>query len=157
MTEERMRRNWKRMAATLLGVATASIAGASGASADTCRDWRREHMDWKIETVRRYLGAAPQTEVEAAVFEVLQREAYLTSCETSLRAARAEMLGWRLIERVPEEYGSAVLESVLECAGFEPDLRGLFDVRTATVAATPARPAAKARRSRPRFKGARRR
>ena len=38
--------------------------------------------------VKRYLGRAPQRELDEAVFELLQREAYLTSCDQSVRAAR---------------------------------------------------------------------
>jgi hypothetical protein len=88
---------------------------------------RYEPRDWKTEVVRRYLHGAPQREVDDAIFEMLQREAYLTSCDVSVAAARGELVGWRLVGRMPEEYGSAVLESVLERAGFDLGLRSLFD------------------------------
>ncbi len=34
------------------------------------------------------------------------------------------MVGWRLVGRTPDDYGGAVLESVLERAGLDMDLRG---------------------------------
>jgi hypothetical protein len=78
--------------------------------------------------VRLYLGGAPQRELDTALFEMFQREAYLTSCDTSVQAGRGDMVGWRLVGRPPEDYGSAVLESVLERAGFDVGLRSLFEV-----------------------------
>jgi hypothetical protein len=66
---------------------------------------------------------------------VLQREAYLTSCEISVDGGRQDLVGWRLVGRMPEEYGSAVVESVLERAGFATELRRHFQPRAARVAA----------------------
>jgi hypothetical protein len=106
---------------------TASVA------ADSCREWRDEHAHWKAETVHRVLSGAPQHELDSAVFELLQREAYLTSCEVSVQGGRADLVGWRLLGRSPDQYGSAVLESLLERGGFDLDLRHLF------AAAPPAR------------------
>jgi hypothetical protein len=108
------------LAAGLLG------AGSAEADNDSCREWWVEHAQWKTEAVRRYLRAAPQPEVDAAVFEVLQREAYLSSCDVSVRSARQELVGWRLVDRTPDEFGSAVVESVLERAGFDLGLREIF-------------------------------
>ena len=106
------------------------------ADIDSCRDWRGEHRYWKTQGLRRYLHDAPQRELDEAVFEVLQREAYLTSCELSVEGGRDDLVGWRLVDKLPEEYGSAVVESVLERAGFELELRKLFERRNARVAAT---------------------
>jgi len=94
---------------------------------DSCREWRGEHRSWKTEALRRYLHGAPQRELDEAVFEVLQREAYLTSCDVSVEGGRDELVGWRLVGRMPEDFGSAVAESVLARAGFELDLRELFE------------------------------
>ena len=91
------------LAASLLA---ASVAGAGN---DSCREWRHEHRLWKTETLRRYL-----------------REAYLTSCETSVAGGHDELVGWRLVGRTPEDYGSAVVESLLDRAGFDLELSGLF-------------------------------
>jgi hypothetical protein len=111
------------------------IVGASArADGDSCREWRGEHHSWKTEGLRRYLRGAPQRELDEAMFELLQREAYLTSCDVSVRGGRDELVGWRLVERLPEEYGSAVVESVLERAGFELELRQLFELRPARLA-----------------------
>ena len=107
-------------------VAALFTAGVAQAQTESCREWRGEHRIWKTETLRRSLRGAPQVEVDAAVFEVLQREAYLTSCETSIEGGRDALIGWRLVGRISDEYGIAVTESVLERAGFTLDLRVLF-------------------------------
>jgi hypothetical protein len=96
--------------------------------------------------MRRYLLGAPQRELDAAIFEMLQREAYLTSCDISVQGSRGVLVGWRLVGRSPDEYGSAVLEAVLERAGFDVGLREQLgdaviqpaaDVNTTTAAAPP--------------------
>jgi hypothetical protein len=120
----------------ILAAVSAALLGAGAAQAgDSCREWRGEHLAWKTEVVRRYLGGAPQRDLDAAIFEVLQREAYLTSCEVSVQGARADLVGWRIVGRTPEEYGSAVLESVLERGGFDLDLRRMFAAAPPVVAA----------------------
>jgi len=73
--------------------------------------------------VRGYLGGAPQSELDGALFELLQREAWLTACDLSVEGARAELVGWRLVGRSPDYYAAAVLESILAQGGFELDLR----------------------------------
>ncbi len=107
---------------------TALGAGAANASDSSCREWRDEHRHWKVVVVRRFLHGAPQRELDEAIFEMLQREAYLTSCDASVQVARAEMVGWRLAGRPIDDYGSVVIESILERAGFDVGLRSLFDV-----------------------------
>ena len=102
------------------------LAGAASADSESCREWRHEHRGWKTETLRRYLRGAPQRDVDDAVFETLQREAWLTSCDVSVRVGRDELVGWRLVGRNPDEYGSAVAESVLARAGFDVGLRDIF-------------------------------
>ena len=115
------------------------LASSAAAAEDSCREWRLEHRSWKTEALRRYLRGAPEREVDAAVFELLQREAYLTSCEISVEGGRDELVGWRLVGRTPEEYGSAVAESVLGRAGFDLSLRSLFEAVPSAVAAAPRR------------------
>jgi hypothetical protein len=117
------------------GLLAVFVAAGSATAGDSCRQWRSEHRDWKTEAIRLYLSGAPQREVDAALFELLQREAYLTSCEVSVEGARADLVGWRLVGRLPDEYGSAVLESVLERAGFDLDLRRLFEGEESGMAA----------------------
>jgi hypothetical protein len=131
---------------TLL-VALLFWAGGASAQPDSCRDWRNEHRQWKIETLRRSLHGAPQADIDAAVFELLQREAYLTSCETSLEGGRDDLIGWRLVGRLSDEYGTAVMESVLERAGFTLDLRVVFMPDPPRFAASPARNARRSHRS----------
>jgi hypothetical protein len=112
--------------ALVVAVALAGGAGTAWADSPSCREWRGEHLEWKAEVVHRYLGGAPQRAVDEAVFEMLQREAYLTACEIPVEMARWEMVGWRLSGRAPDEFGTAVLESVLDQAGFDVGLRAMF-------------------------------
>jgi hypothetical protein len=138
----KMKRGSKRLGGGIAGAAlAASMLVASGAVAgeDSCREWRLEHRGWKTEALRRYLRGAPEREVDAAVFELLQREAYLTSCEISVEGGRDDLVGWRLVGRTAEEYGSAVAESVLERAGFDLSLQSLFEPMPETLAAAPGR------------------
>jgi hypothetical protein len=118
-----------RFLVILTAAAALWLAGEAMAQGDACREWRREHESWKIETLRRHLHGAPQRAVDEAVFELLQREAYLTACPTSAGQARVELVGWRLVDRAPEAYASAVAESLLEQAGFDLSLAGLFEGR----------------------------
>ena len=136
-------------AACAAALAAALLTGGTArAGSDSCREWRREHCTWKAESMRRYLLGAPQRELDAAIFEMLQREAYLTSCDISVQGSRGVLVGWRLVGRSPDEYGSAVLESVLERAGFDVGLREQFgdelaeppaDANATTAAARPYR------------------
>ena len=111
--------------ATCLTAAAALLLGADGARAgtDSCREWQKEHCEWKARAIKRYLGGAAQRELDEAVFEILQLEAYLTSCDVSGRSSRSTMVGWRLVGRATDEFSSAVLESVLERSGFDVGLR----------------------------------
>jgi len=117
-----------------LGAAVFPVAAAR-ADSESCHEWRQEHRSWKTQVLRRFLNGAPQPEVDAAVFELLQREAWLTSCDVSVRGGREALVGWRLVERLPDEYGSAVVESVLERAGFGLDMREIFERSEPALAA----------------------
>ena len=120
-------------------IAVALLAATTSAASDSCREWKLEHRDWKTLAVSRYLRGAPQRELDQAVFEMLQREAYLTSCEVSVEGGRSELVGWRLVGRLPEDYGSAVVESVLERAGFDLALHEMFATSAAPMASAPLR------------------
>jgi hypothetical protein len=123
-------------------LAAALLAGGGAqAGSDSCREWRREHCSWKAEVMRRYLTGAPQRELDEATFEMLQREAYLMSCDISVQGSRGVLVGWRLVERSPDEYGSAVLEAVLERAGFDVGLREQLGDAATDGAAAPSQPA----------------
>jgi hypothetical protein len=111
----------------LLALALAFSAAPALAGSDSCREWEEEHDRWKAETVRRYLTGASPRELDEALFELLQREAYLTSCEVPVDRGRATQVGWRLVGRTPDEYASAVLESLLARSGLDVGLNGLFD------------------------------
>ena len=84
---------------------------------DACRDWRVEHTEWKIEALQAFLRSRPRAAQDETIFEVLQREAYLTSCDPDLRATRSEMIGWRLVGRSLDEYPVVLTESVLGASG----------------------------------------
>jgi hypothetical protein len=126
--------------AICFATAAATLLTAPGAHAgnDSCREWQKEHCDWKARAIQRYLRGAPQRDLDEAIFEVLQREAYLTSCDASAQSSRNAMVGWRLVDRTPDEYGSAVLESVLERSGFDVGLRSRLSGVLAPPAQEPA-------------------
>jgi hypothetical protein len=115
-----------RRAAAAWVLVGAGLTAAAPASADSCREWGLEHQHWKSEVVRRWLDGSPERELDTAVFELLQREAYLTSCALPLRPARERFVGWRLVDRAPDEYGRAVIESLLEESGMSLDVRSWF-------------------------------
>lgn len=125
--------------ATLSRALVASIlclglgAGVARAQSETCREWTREHEQWKARVLALALLEAPQREIDGAVFELVQREAFLTSCPARVDAQRPHMVGWRLVGLSPDEYARAVIESVLEESGFDLDMRRRFSpvMRTA--------------------------
>ena len=125
-----MRRRWNAIA----GLSLLLIAGGAAADAESCREWRREHCTWSARAISRYLGGAPQKEIDEAVFELLQREAYLTSCEAPVESSRRSLVGWRLVGRVPDDYGSVVVEALLDNAGFDIDLRDQLTIDATAVA-----------------------
>jgi hypothetical protein len=110
-----------------LGLVAALLAGDGAlAQGDTCHQWRDEHRDWTVRVVRLYLTGGGRQELDTALFELLQREAYLTSCDTSLAVARESFVGWRLVGRTPDEYAAEVVDTWLLRAGFPVHLRELF-------------------------------
>jgi hypothetical protein len=130
--------------ATCTAALIAAVVGAGAARAgdQSCREWLREHCDFKAKAIGLYLRGAPQRELDVAVFELLQREAYLTSCEIPAHVSRGPMVGWRLVGRAADDYAGAVLESVLERAGLAMDLQHtLGDLGPAPVNPAPAQPA----------------
>ncbi len=116
----------------------AALLGGDGALAqgDTCHQWRDEHRDWTVRVVRLYLTGGGRHELDTALFELLQREAYLTSCDTSLARARESFVGWRLVGRTPDEYAAEVVETLLLRAGFPDRLSEFFgaDIDSAALA-----------------------
>jgi len=118
-------RRWLRRL-SILAPAAALGAHAARAAEEPCREWRVEHRELTSEVLRAWLDGAPQRELDASLFELLQREAWLSSCELSPDASREELVGWRLVGRTPDLYGAAVLESVLERGGFDPALGHMF-------------------------------
>ena len=115
-----------RRAAAAWVLVGAGLTVAAPAFADSCREWRVEHREWKAETVRRYLDGSPGKALDTAVFELLQREAYLTSCELPVGLARETFVGWRLVGLSADEYGRAVVESLLAESGMALDVRSWF-------------------------------
>ncbi len=98
----------------------------ANALTETCREWLGEHDDWKARVLGLALADAPQRAIDEAVFELVQREAYLTSCPARVDAQRPRRVGWRLVGLTPDEYAGAVIDSVLEESGFDLDLRARF-------------------------------
>jgi len=141
MKTKRFRRSLCRAAATLALVG-AGLAAAAPASADSCREWRVEHHHWKTEAVRRYLDGSSEKALDTAIFELLQREAYLTSCNLPVQRAKEHFVGWRLVGRSADEYGRAVVESLLEESGMTLDVRSWFGAMLSARPATGYVPAA---------------
>jgi hypothetical protein len=110
-----------------LALGTLGLLAAAPASADSCREWSQEHWELKADVVRLYLAGASQETLDASVFELLQREAYMTSCDTRAQVDRAHQVGWRMLDRSPDEYASAVIEGLLVDGGLDLSLRGLFE------------------------------
>src|SRR5512145_1791509 len=98
-------RRWLRL---LFALAPAAAPGAPAARAaeEPCREWRVEHRRLTSEVLRAWLAGAPQRELDASLFELLQREAWLSSCELPPEAGRDELVGWRLVGRAPDHYGA---------------------------------------------------
>jgi len=125
-----------RRCTVLAAAALASLLLATApafAGTDSCRIWRSEHAQWKARVLGLTLRGASQARIDAALFEVLQREAYLTSCGVSARQSRAQLVGWRLVGRARAEYAAAVVESVLEVAGFDMDLSRRLGISSSPV------------------------
>ena len=120
----RLRRSIRVLAT--LAAAAALGPHAARAAEEPCREWRVEHRRLTSEVLHAWLAGAPQADVDASVFELLQREAWLTSCDLPPDVARDELVGWRLVGRAPDHYGAAVVESVLSRAGFDPALAHMF-------------------------------
>ena len=75
----------------LATVAVVLCAATASAASDSCREWQQEHKQWMTRAVSLYLHGAPQAELDGAVFEILQRESYLTSCDLPVEKARSEL------------------------------------------------------------------
>ena len=118
----RSKRRTLAIAAVVWGCLVASAIEAS----DTCREWWREHENWKARVVALYLSDASQRELDTAMFEVVQFEAYLTACEGPVPGQRARLVSHRTIARPVDEYAATVPEALLEQAGFDLSLDGLF-------------------------------
>ena len=129
-----MRRTIRRSAVLALSAGLLVGSATSSAAADPCREWFDEHLEWKARVVHLYLNDATQRELDSSVFELVQREAYLTSCPGSVAAQRDQMVGWRFVERDGDEYPVAVVESLLELGGFDKNLRHLFGVMSQDTA-----------------------
>lgn len=115
----------RRIIGLCLG-ATVWLAAGS-ASADSCREWKQEHWALKADVVRLYLSPASQDALDAAVFELLQREAYMTSCDARAQVDRAHQVGWRMLDRSPDEFAAIVVEALLADAGMDLSFANLFD------------------------------
>lgn len=126
---------WIQRAAVALCASAMALPAATvaGAASDACREWWGEHRTWKAEVVHRHLAGAGQRELDEAVFELLQREAWLTSCERSAQQGRARLVGWKLIGRLPEDYSAAVIEVLLEQGGFDLSLRSVVPASNPSV------------------------
>jgi hypothetical protein len=114
-----------RLGALITAAAVLFAASASAGHSDACREWRAEHSELKGRAAGLVLSGAPQAKIDGVVFELLQREAYMSACRTSVARGRGEMVGWRLIGRPAASFGTAVLESILEQSGFDLSLASL--------------------------------
>ena len=106
----------------LLLILATVLAGSAAGATEPCRNWHAEHAEHKAKVLGLHLRGASQARIDAAMFDLLQREAPLTSCGVDSRSGRPELVGWRIVGRPRGAYASAVVESVLSMAGFELDL-----------------------------------
>ena len=119
---------WRLLALAAICMGLLAISATRARADNSCREWTQEHWQIKSQIVRLYLSKAPQDALDAAVFELLQREAYMTSCDAREVVARSHQLGWRMLDRDADEYGAIVIESLLVEAGLDLTLGGLFEV-----------------------------
>jgi len=128
------RSRWLAGRRPLLLITALLLAAPAAKAGDSCRVWRGEHRAFKARVAGLYLAGATQSALDGAMFELLQREAYLTSCSISVENARDELVGWRLAGRARDRFASAVIESMLARSGFDLAL-----VRLVPSVAAPAR------------------
>ena len=114
-------RAWTHLCAGILLCATVLAAGVASGS-QTCREWWRDHEDWKARALSLYLSDASQRELDAAMFEIVQLEAYLTACAGSVAGQRERLVSHRTLQRPVDEYAAVVPESLLDQAGFDLSL-----------------------------------
>ncbi|MDJ0787853.1 MAG: hypothetical protein QNK05_13670 [Myxococcota bacterium] len=137
-----------RRAALALSLCLAASSTAASAASEACREWWNEHQSWKAEVVHRHLAGHSQRALDEAVFELLQREAWLTSCERSARLGRDRLVGFRLVGQLPENYSGVVVETILEQAGFDLELQRLIgDAAKAPPLSSAATPSLRSGRS----------
>ena len=120
----------------------ALLAGAAAEASQTCREWWHDHEEWKAQVIGLYLSDASQREVDEAMFELVQLEAYLTACAGPLPAQRARLVSHRTLGRPVDEFAAAVAEGVLEQSGFDLSLDDVLlagERRPSALAAPPSR------------------
>jgi len=123
-------------------------ASASSASADSCRGWQVEQREAGERVLGLYLSGAPDRQLDLAMFELLQKEAYLTACPLSVEFARSYLVGWRLVGRPRSDFASAVVDSLLGRAGYDVELAGLLGSSEVLAIRAPAKPQPSQRRRR---------
>ncbi len=125
VNRERGPRHWLAFRVSLLltlALAASLLVANAGYASQTCREWWRDHETWKARVVALYLSSASQRELDGAMFEVVQLEAYLTACESTSPAERSRLVSHRTLGRPVDDYGAAVVESLLEESGFDLSL-----------------------------------
>jgi len=113
-----------RIPTAVLGAAAAALLVSSPITAraedDICKTWVKEHCMKKADYIRLYLdSSASMAALDRNLYEMLQLESYLLSCNMPEQRLRRSLVGWRLTGKSPDEYGQAVLASAYAEAGLE--------------------------------------
>ncbi|MEE8312638.1 MAG: hypothetical protein V3R77_10280 [Candidatus Binatia bacterium] len=118
-------------ACTLLAATAfaATVAAPTPARAedDICKTWVREHCMAKADYIRSYLDpSVPAEALDRRLYEMLQLESYLLSCNIPEQRLRRSLVGWRLIGKSPDSFGREVFASAYAEAGLELSPRSVF-------------------------------
>lgn len=113
--------------AILLVLLIAGLPTPAAAEDDICKTWVREHCMAKAEYIRLYLDPSVSAEkLDRRLYDMLQLESYLLSCNLPEQRRRRSLVGWRLIDKSADSFGQAVLASAYAEAGLELHPRSVF-------------------------------
>lgn len=94
---------------------------------DICKTWVREHCMAKADYIRLYLDpSVSAAALDRRLYELLQLESYLLSCDIPEQRLRRSLVGWRLIGKPADSFGGEVFASAYAEAGLQLNPRSVF-------------------------------